>query len=199
MDERELIQGCLSGDGRAWDAFIARFSSFLSQRLQGAARKRHLLLSSQDADEILSKIWEDLLRDDRRLLRRYHPGGSLDRWMLTVAMYRLRGWMAGRVQQEDREDARFREIKALRLARELPGEAPGADLERREQRERILTAIEKLPARDKLAVQAFYGLDWPHHRIARVLHLSTNEVGPLLLAARRRLEEFLRDIRNFCI
>src|SRR5437899_691305 len=134
--DKELVERCLAGDPGAWEELVGRFQPLLKRHLSAVASKRGIPLRPEDADDLVSKVWESLLQDDKRLLRRYQAGASLDQWILTIAFYRLLSWV----------ETRRREWRGLQAAchaevpSDLVADLPEASARREEARERLLAA-----------------------------------------------------------
>lgn len=192
--DKALVERCIAGEPEAWEDLISLLTPVLRQGLSAIASRRGFRLPPEDMDDLLSKVWEDLLRDDKRLLRIHRPEASLERWILAIAVDRL----LPRVRSQIREERR---LEALRRASPLPA-YPAEDLpdnlaDRREQGSRLREAARNLPARERFAVGVFYWSGWSHRQIARALAIPVHQVGPLLQTARKQLRKLLDPPRKF--
>jgi len=69
--------------------------------------------------------------------------------------------------------------------------AASSAAEDREERERLLAAVESLPARERLLVRLVWMDGCPYADAARLLAVPENSISPWLLRARGRLREAL--------
>lgn len=78
------FDACLAGEAVAWERFVRRQAPLLAAvitRTLGAHG-----VSRLDVDDLLQDLFLRLWADDRRLLRRYHPGRArLATWLAVVA------------------------------------------------------------------------------------------------------------------
>ena len=91
--EAELLRRCLAGCEAAWREFFRARTPELDRWVRhflGAAGQ-----NAEAVDEVVARIWHALLRDDKRILRRYSPERhtGLDRYLAGVARYVVRRYL----------------------------------------------------------------------------------------------------------
>jgi RNA polymerase sigma-70 factor (ECF subfamily) len=85
------------------------------------------------------------------------------------------------------------ELKARRLTGASSDPLAGAGLEATEREADLMTALAKLPSRQRAAVVLHYLADLPNTEIARALDITTTTVRVHLMQGRRRLRDLLGD------
>jgi len=150
--------------------------------LQGLAR-RNFQKYGYDADaatceDICSQIWEQLLANDRKLLRSCLEEDRLLPMLHTLARNRCID--------------HIRKFRKLSLSEEeivldsppRPSEpAPGL------QREWLLRHVRSLPRREREVIELFYLQDLSYREIHQVSGISENSIGPTLQRALKHLRQ----------
>ena len=85
------------------------------------------------------------------------------------------------------------ELKARRVAKANPDPVRGTGLEATEREADLMSALSKLPSRQRAAVVLHYLADLPNTEIARALGITTTTVRVHLMQGRRGLRDLLGD------
>lgn len=87
-DDMTLLAGCIEGDRRALDAFVARYSRLVYFHVNNTLRRMRGHLDLERADDMYQHVFVMLLEDDRRRLRLYRPDGgcSLASWIRIITI-----------------------------------------------------------------------------------------------------------------
>jgi RNA polymerase sigma-70 factor (ECF subfamily) len=175
-DDAALAERARGGDDRAFEELVRRY--------QGIAFRTAFLLtgSAADAEESAQtgfvKAWASLPR--------FRPGAPFRPWLLRI--------VANEAHNRRRSTRRRVELQLRASAAHPPGDAApspeGAALGR-EQRERLLQAVEGLPDRDRDVVACRYFLELSEDETASVLGVRRGTVKSRTARALARLREDL--------
>jgi RNA polymerase sigma factor (sigma-70 family) len=177
LDE-ELVERARRGDLRAWETIVRRY--------QGISFRTAYVLAGSAADAEEAAL--DGFVKAYRALGRFRRGAPLRPWLLRI--------VANEARNRRRSAAR-RERLALRAAAEdRPGDAvpsPEAALLAREERERLLAAVERLADDHRDAVACRYLLGLSETETAAALGIRPGTVKSRLARALERLREELGE------
>lgn len=175
LDAR-LVERCLSGDARAWDALVTRH-----ERLVHAVG-RSWRLSDEDMGDVFQEVFAALVRS----LPRLRDARALVRWLSTTSDRVARATALRR----RREQALTAGDDAVLERRAADDEPVGADLERLEQQALVRLALAAIDARCRDLLAALYYEDPApaYAELARRLGVPIGSLGP----TRARCMEKLR-------
>ncbi len=178
LDAR-LVERCLAGDKRAWDALVARH-----ERLVYSVA-RSWRLSDEDLGDVFQEVFAALVRG----LPRLRDAKALVRWLssTTDRVARTRALRQRREQALRVED----ETVFDRLAD--PSEPVGADLEALERQATVRLALSKLPDRCRRLLLALYYEDPSpaYADLALRLGVPIGSLGPTRARCMTKLAEML--------
>lgn len=183
-EEKALVARCLARRPGAWEAFLARYAPEAAAAVRAVAARWGLNLSDADAADLLQETFLVFWREDMKVLRAFRWECALSTYVRTVAASLLARW-------------RRREAASARLPARPVGEPDAAEpapllLARDEERAALRAAMDRLPARERRAMIAFYWDGADAADIARMLDLSPAHVRTLLSRARANLAEILK-------
>lgn len=174
---RSALERACAGDAEAFGEL------FLAHRADVERLSRRILGDAASAEDAAA---ETFLRAGQRL-ESYDPRRPFRPWLLAIAAHHCID-----VLRRRSGEARIFQDRGADVA-ELPagGPSPLRQLLRAEERAALLAAIDALPDRYRvpLVLRHFAALDYA--AIGAVLDVSRNQVGTLLLRARRRLRRSL--------
>lgn len=174
-DER-LVEACLSGDQRAWEALIHRYKRLIYSfpRRYGA--------TPPDAADVFQLVCAELFSALPRLRRHL----SLRAWIMTVSSHQAYHWKRRHLRRAQREQ----EVDAVVLGVPDP---PSATLEASEEAAAVRAAVAQLPERDRALVQLLFYEDppVPYHDVAARLGLAIGSIGLVRARCLRKLERIL--------
>ena len=178
LDEAELVERARRGDPEAWETIVRTY--------QGIAFRTAYLLAGNAADA--EEAAQDGFVKAHRALGRFRRGAALKPWLLRIVANEARN---------RRRSAGRRERLALRAAAESrPGDAvpsPEAALLAREDQERLLAAVERLPDGHRDAIACRYFLELSEEETAAALGVRPGTVKSRLARALAHLREHLED------
>ncbi len=175
-DEPELVEAVQNGDAGAYSRLVARYMDPAYAVALGILRNEH------DAEDAVQAAFIRAL--DR--IGQLRPGSRFGPWFY-------------RVLRSTCLNLRRREM--LRSHPEVPdtaraGDDPHRELERRQQRERILDALSQLPERQRTAVMMYDLEGYDHAEIAEVLDIAVGTSRANLHHGRQALRKILGDPRG---
>jgi RNA polymerase sigma-70 factor (ECF subfamily) len=178
LDEAELVERARRGDLEAWETLVRTY--------QGIAFRTAYVLAGNAADA--EEAAQDGFVKAQRALGRFRRGAPLRPWLLRI--------VANEARNRRRSSGR-RERLALRAAAEhRSGDAvpsPEAALVAREDQERLLEAVERLPDGYRDAIACRYFLDLSEEETAAALGVRRGTVKSRLARALAHLREHLED------
>jgi RNA polymerase sigma-70 factor, ECF subfamily len=176
LDEAELVERARRGDLEAWETLVRTY--------QGIAFRTAYLLAGNAADA--EEAAQDGFLKAYRALGRFRRGAPLKPWLLRIVANEARN---------RRRSAGRRERLALRAIDEIrPGDAvpsPEAALLAREDHERLLAAVERLPDDHRDAIACRFLLELSEEETAAALGIRRGTVKSRLARALARLRESL--------
>jgi RNA polymerase sigma-70 factor (ECF subfamily) len=178
LDEAELVERARRGDLEAWERLVRAY--------QGIAFRTAYVLAGNAADA--EEAAQDGFVKAQRALGRFRRGAPLRPWLLRIVANEARN---------RRRSAGRRERLALRAAAEhRSGDAvpsPEAALVAREDQERLLEAVERLPDGHRDAIACRYFLDLSEEETAAALGVRRGTVKSRLARALAHLREHLEE------
>ncbi len=172
--ESDLAPGSEADAAEAWGTLFAWFHP----RVLGICGR----LAPGKGEDMAS----DVMMKARFRLETFDRSRDFGSWLYRIAANRCWDEVRASRRDEPLDDARMD-------AMESTAPTPLDRLLAAERRNRITGAIQALPLRQRFAVTLRYGADLGYERIAETLGVSKNHVGVLLLRARRRLRDILRE------
>src|SRR3954465_10139042 len=161
LDEAELVERARRGDLEAWETLVRTY--------QGIAFRTAYLLAGNGADA--EEAAQDGFVKAQRALRRFRRGAPLRPWLLRIVANEARN---------RRRSAGRRERLTLRAVDELrPGDAvpsPEAAPLPREEHERLLAALERLPDDHRDAIACRFLLELSEEETAEALGIRRGTV-----------------------
>ncbi len=176
--EHGLRTAVLAGDEQAWRTWYEEsFDGLYGYLLWRCAGLRDL------ADEMVQETWLAAVRR----VRGFDPvRGSFADWLRGIAANHLRNHF----RKQDRRASRFQTFAMISVA---PAEA---ELERREEAERIAQALSQLPERSEAALRAKYFDQQSVAEIAEAWKETPKAVESLLARARQAFREVYQQLEH---
>jgi len=178
--DRELVEGCLAGDQRAWETLVLRYKGLVYSI---ALRYR---LGPEDAEDILQTVFVELFNDLPRLRNRENVGP----WLSTVTRHQAFHWKRKRSRRGEHELEGVSDV-----ALESVGLDPGTHAELEEE-QRLRLALSRVPERCRKLVLMLFFEDppRPYAEVARELGLAEGSIGFIRGRCLKRVERALREL-----
>ena len=188
MEERELLQGCIAKDEKAWKYFLKSYDRCIYGTILNLLGK-FSIHESEIADDIFASMIEKLLRDDCAALRKFRWNSKLSTWLVSVARNRTYDYLRGLKRKPNvsldapiDEDSKMEDILS-----------DGLDLDHdMEVRLTVGEALDMVPDRDRLILKMYYIEGMREKEIAELLNLSVDAVSARKSRALKRLRILVR-------
>jgi RNA polymerase sigma-70 factor (ECF subfamily) len=178
LDEAELVERARRGDLEAWETLVRTY--------QGIAFRTAYVLAGNAADA--EEAAQDGFVKAQRALGRFRRGAPLRPWLLRI--------VANEARNRRRSAGRRERLVLLAAAESRPGGAvpsPEAALVAREDQERLLAAVERLPDGHRDAIACRYFLELSEEETAAALGVRRGTVKSRLARALALLREDLEE------
>ena len=187
--DRQILKRCISGEKRALEEFVIRFSNPVYKCIQFTLKAKQIPFSRQDLEDLHNTVFLNLFDKRCKKLRQYKGknGCSVFSWIRLITVRTVIDYIrkAGR-------DVIVQHKEAFSLDN-LPdlihdGFEPLTRLEAAEQKYLLLKGLESLMPRDRLFLQlhCLHGISI--RKVAKMLQLSENNVYSLKHRAISRLK-----------
>lgn len=172
-EDQRILSRCLSGDRKASELFVQRFSDLVYRSVQHALRTKDVPYSRADVDDLHNAVFLELFDKGCKKLRQYEGrnGCSLASWVRLIAVrtvlnhLRKRGvdtlvWRKHRVDLEDIPELKSDEMGAWDA------------VEKAEQNRLLRDGIRRLPPRDRLFMKLHFDRGLPLPEVAAAMQIS---------------------------
>lgn len=173
-DEPALVARALAGDRAALGILVSRFA---------APVRRLAYAILRDADEADDAAQDGVLQALVKL-DRYDPTRPFGPWLMRIV---------ANAAIDRRRRRAVRDTSELDEALAGGGPLPDVEVERLALRQRLAMALDRLPARYRVAVVLFDVEGYSQAEIAQILGVAPGTVRSAVFHARRRLRRWLED------
>lgn len=174
LSDSEIVERVLSGDTEAYSDLVLRYER------SARAVARAVLSDEHSAADVAQEAFVVAFTK----LGRLRTAGHYGRWLMRIVR-----------RQAIRAARRRRATVSLQTvpAAEMAGSHSGAGCEALEERQRLLKAINRLPANERLAIMLRYFEDYDTRAIAAATGSAESAVFKRLSRARQRLRQWLSE------
>jgi RNA polymerase sigma-70 factor (ECF subfamily) len=195
-DDSGLIASCLDRDITAWAGLISKYSGLIYASIEKRLKMYGITLGPHDIEDIkqdtLIMIWEG------RKLENVKNRRNISYWIAIVS-----GNMAieyirqKRAVEPSAKLSIFEKIGEREITEFLPSDSlsPSDAMIRKEISEKVFSAIEKLPAKEKLIIKLNILYDKKYHEIADMLNLPNGTVCSYVKRGKEKLKKYLKDLQ----
>jgi RNA polymerase sigma factor (sigma-70 family) len=192
--DRQLIKRCISGDKKAREEFVIRFSNPVYQCIQFTLKAKNISFSRQDLEDLHNTVFLNLFDKGCKKLRQYRGknGCSLYSWIRLITVRTVIDYIrkASRdISSRAKEEFRFDNLPDL----VHNGFEPLARMEKAEQKDLLLKGLEALMPRDRLFLQLHCLHGVSIQKVADMLQISENNAYSLKHRAIGRLKTKITD------
>jgi RNA polymerase sigma factor (sigma-70 family) len=188
-EDQGLLARCISGDKRASEIFVQRFSDLIYRSVRGILTIKQVPFNQQDLEDFHNTVFVKLFEERSKKLRQYQGrnGCSLASWIRLVAvrivLNHLRkrgidgiGWQRKLIRLEDISELKGNDMGAW------------AEMEKAEQWRSLQEGIQDLPPRDRLFVKLHFESELSIQEVARTMRLSIQNAYTVKHRAIQRLK-----------
>jgi len=177
--DKEQIARAQAGDAEAWGELYRQYAPAIFRFC------RRVMPTREDAEDATMDIFIKV----RQKLSQYDSSRSFNAWLYTVAANHC--WDLLR-RRKGRQDLETGEIENMPLEHPDPGQLE--QLIERHTSQEVRRALDKLPARARMALVLRYYSDMSYDDVAATLGVRRAFVGVVLLRARHQLREILGEV-----
>jgi RNA polymerase sigma factor (sigma-70 family) len=177
-DDRERIALARAGNADAWGELYRQNAPAIFRFC------RRALPTREDAEDATMDIFVKV----REKLSQYDSGRPFSAWLYTVAANHC--WDILR-RRKHRQDLETGEVEDMPLKHPDPGQLE--QLIEQQTGQEVRRALDKLPARSRMALVLRYHADMNYEDIATTLGVTRAFVGVVLLRARHQLRDILEQ------
>jgi len=191
-EDRRLLSRCFSGDRKASENLVRRFSGLVYKTVQRTLLTKNVPFSKQDMEDLHNTVFLKLLEHECKKLRQYRGknGCSLASWIRVVTVRTVLnhirkkgmdaiGWQRKRLALEDISELKSQRAETL------------AVMERSEQERLLEEGIQHLSARDRLFVKLHFEKAYSVEEIAETMRISTQNLYTIKHRVIQRIKNYV--------
>ena len=192
--DRELIEGCLAQDKKAWDLFVTRFSRLIYWSIRKTLEKSAFVSRPDLADDIFQEIFKRIL--EHRELEKLRDVRNLRPFLVVTATHAALDKIKSLRRRESRDISLEKEFlpkdsgEAVSLADVLKdgSQDPSARVISDEQSLAISEILERLSPKERTCVEWHYMDGKAHQDIAAILGLPLGTVSSIIQRTKEKLQ-----------
>jgi RNA polymerase sigma factor (sigma-70 family) len=190
MNEKELIEGCIAKDEKAWKRFIRSYDRCIYGAILSLLGK-FSIHEPEVAADIFASVIEKLLKNDCAALRRFKWNSKLSTWLVSVARNKTYDYLRGLKRRPNisldtplDQDSRLEDIlsDSLDLDHDI------------EVRLTASEALDMLSDKDKLILKLYYIEGMKEKEIGELAGLSLDAVSARKSRAIKKLRNLVRKL-----
>jgi RNA polymerase sigma-70 factor (ECF subfamily) len=189
--DTDLVSGLLNNEPAAWQAFTVRYGRLIQSCIHRVIARFPGIVRGDDALEITSTLYVQLLTNDRYKLRSFAPerGSKLGTWLGLLATHSAYDFL--------RSVRKLPRGSELSEAEELASDHPDAvELTlNRERASRVSSALSEFTRKDREFVDLYFGEGLEPDEVARRMGISVKTVYSKKHKIQRRLASLLAGAR----
>lgn len=196
-ENRELLSKCLSGDRKASETLVRRFSDLVYKCVQYTLMAKQVSFNRYDLEDLHHTVFLSLFDHGCKKLRQYKGknGCRLASWIRMIAVrtvldhLRKKGvdamaWQNKRIPLEQWPELRADEVEV------------GAQIEKGEKERLLQAGMQRLPPRDKLFVKLHFNQGLSLAEVADAMHLSISNTYSIKHRVIQRLKSQVASAVN---
>jgi len=185
VDERVLIQRCLTHDVGAWNDFVDRYAGLIYRVIHFSAHLRSVDLAPDDVEDIAAEILLKIVANNYAVLRQFQARSTFKTYLTVIARRICVQELIKRIQIKQREQSASNSGSVT-----LAPKTGDASLETLDEVQNLLG---RLPKKAREAVRLFYLEGRSYEEISARLNIPVNTIGPLLARAKGFLRQRMQQ------
>jgi RNA polymerase sigma-70 factor (ECF subfamily) len=197
LDELQLLEAVLRPDGDAarslaYNRFVQRYERLIVSCVRKVLHRYGASYDPEDLADLVNDVWLQLLRDDRKKLKKYDPtrGYRLASFIGMVAT----NTTIDHLRSRPLEAASLDEVTDDSVALAAPGDAPSVKVEREEQAELVRAALARLSADERRFLVEVFQAERAPDEVARTLRINVNTVYSRKFKIREKLQRIVGEL-----
>ncbi|MDY6974451.1 MAG: sigma-70 family RNA polymerase sigma factor [Thermodesulfobacteriota bacterium] len=191
-ENQRLLSGCISGDRKASEAFVRRFSPLVYKYVQHTLIVSQVPFNEEDIADLHNTVFLQLFDRKCKKLRQYKGknGCNIASWIRLVTARSV----LNHIRQKGSDVLTFRKNRIpIEVVSDLKSDdtEPGSCMEEDEQERLIRSGIRNLAARDRLFVRLHFENGLSLQEVADIMHLSVQHIHVIKHRAIQRLKSLV--------
>lgn len=184
--DRSLVERLLVGDGSAWQQFVESYGRLVRSRVADVAATFGRVGDEAAIDDATAEVFAALLRNSGAALRAYAGRSSLATYVAVISTRSAtRGFARRCVPAADANE------NLSQTACDESVVDPVARMIDVEQRQRVQSLLERLPAKQRQLISMFHLQGKSYADISDRLEIPMGSIGPTLRRAEAKLRQWL--------
>jgi len=196
-EDRRLLSKCFSGDRKASETLVRRFSDLVYRSVQHTLIAKHVPFNRHDLEDLHNAVFLGLFEKKCKKLRQYQGrnGCSLASWIRMIAVrtaldhLRKKGvdslvWQKKRIPLEELPELKAEEVEIW------------ANMEKAEQERLLQIGMQRLPPRDRLFIKLHFDQELSIAEIAETMQLSMANAYTIKHRAIHKLKSYVALAAN---
>lgn len=182
--DRHLLQQCLARVPGAWENFVDRFIGVFIHVIQQSAHAHSVPVTRDDVEDLCGEVLVTLLANNFAVLRNFRGNAALATYLTVVAR---RVVVHGLSRRRRSEAMGHVQVSAATL------QSAGVDSPALQQvldADEVGSLLDRLPASEAAVVRAYHLEGKSYREISSELSIPENSIGPTLVRARDRMQQF---------
>ena len=186
--ESQWVEELLNGSADAWERLIDRYGGLVRSRVADVAELFQRQGDWSTIDDVTAEVFATLLARDAAALRCFRCQSSLATYLAVIATRVARRVIARMVRQSHNQSDCIEDLDPT-----PNGVDPQSVLIGLEDRDRLLTLVDRLPKRQKELIVAFYREEQTYAEISHRFDIPIGSIGTTLRRAEERLRQWIDD------
>lgn len=195
-DDSELVAACLDRDTAAWSDFIKKYSPLIYASIGKRLKIYGIILPCHDIEDIRQNVLTALWRG--RKLEGVKNRKNISYWLAIVSGNIAIEYIRRKRRLEPHAGLPISgKIGEMEISDLLPSDSPAPSdaVIGKEISEKVKSAIERLPVKERLVIKLNVLHDKKYCEIADILHLPAGTVSSYVKRAKERLKKYLKDLQ----
>jgi RNA polymerase sigma-70 factor (ECF subfamily) len=193
-EEQDLLRRCISGEKKAWDQFVDRFSALIHHGVARTLRLPGRKNSQTDISDIVHNVFVHLYEHNYRKLRQFEGKCSLATWINMISVRTTIDHLRKSKPHLSLEGERDSE-KNLASTLRHEGDSVEQLIEEKQALMLLAESVKHLTPRERLFVELYYTRELPLRKVADIMNSSMGAIYTMKNRVReklrKRVEEFL--------
>ena len=186
--EENLIAALLADQGDAWEQFVDGYGPLVRRRVADVADLFGKASDWSTIDDVTAEVFASLLSRDAAVLRCFKGQSRLSTYLAVIATRVARRALAKIVRQTESQCEQLHELQPTQA-----NVSPDSLLIGREELDRLLTLVDRLPRRQRELVVAFYREEQSYAEISHRFDIPIGSIGTTLRRAEQKLRQWIDD------
>lgn len=184
-NDLSLVIRCLRGQPAAWQVFIERTGSAVTEAARYTLRRVLGRAHPEDVENVVQSVFAGLCDRNFHRLRLYEGRATLKTWVIALTTR----FTLNYIRSEKRKGSlKFASLNELPIEQsQLEKQPPFSS----DDREALYWGMEQLPPRERLLLKLCFFDELTYREIADLLKMPVNSVSPMLVRAKENLRRIL--------